>query len=88
MLGYHGLAKLSKDHRDRLYEIITSLIQLDLNERVIQQSIQLRQHRKMGLADAIIAATALANGLALVTRNVDDFANVATLKVINPFTAE
>jgi predicted nucleic acid-binding protein len=54
---------------------------------VIQQAIVLRQLRKMSLADAIIAATALAPDLPLVTRNVDDFKHIAGLKLINPFMA-
>jgi predicted nucleic acid-binding protein len=60
LLGFPGLAKLSQKHRDRLHEIVLSLIQLDLNESVIQQAITLLQQKKMGLADAIIAGTALA----------------------------
>ncbi len=49
------------------------------------RAITLRQQRKMGLGDSIIAATALVHGLALVTRNVDDFKHVAGLALINPF---
>jgi predicted nucleic acid-binding protein len=45
----------------------------------------LRQQKKTSLADAVIAATALAHDLPLVTRNVDDFKHVAGLKLINPF---
>ena len=39
----------------------------------------------MGLADAIIAATALVHGLRLVTRNESDFKHVTGLQVTNPF---
>jgi predicted nucleic acid-binding protein len=35
--------------------------------------------------DALIAATALAHGLALVTRNVQDFRHIGALKIINPW---
>jgi toxin FitB len=44
-----------------------------------------RQESKMGLADAIIAATALVHHLPLVTRNEEDFKHVAGLRVVNPF---
>jgi predicted nucleic acid-binding protein len=53
---------------------------------VVQQAIALRQQVKMGLADAVIAATALAHNLPLATRNVDDFKHITGLQIINPFT--
>lgn len=40
---------------------------------------------KMKLGDAIIAATALAYKIPLVTRNVDDFKHIVGLDLINPF---
>jgi predicted nucleic acid-binding protein len=58
---------------------------LALEEPIIVRAIELRQERKMGLADAIIAATALVHQLPLVTRNVDDFNHIAGLEIINPF---
>ena len=57
-----------------------------LDAAVIERAIALRQESKMGLADAIIAATALVHGLNLVTRNDGDFKHVAGLRVVNPFT--
>jgi predicted nucleic acid-binding protein len=44
----------------------------------------LRQQRRIKLPDATIAATALAHGLPLITRNAADFQGVAGLSVINP----
>ncbi len=41
-----------------------------------------------GAMDAIIAATALEYDLTLVTRNVDDFKQVESLKLVNPFAAQ
>ena len=85
VLGFHGLAALPEDRRTRLHEIVGSMVQLELSESVIQQAVALRQQRRMSLADAIIAATALVLGLPLVTRNVIDFKHVAGLTLINPF---
>ena len=87
VLGFPGFGNLSEERRARLQEIVASMVELELNERVIQQAIVLRQLRKMSLADAVIAATALAHELPLVTRNVDDFKHIAGLKLINPFAA-
>lgn len=53
--------------------------------RSIQRSVSLRQQKKMSLADAIIAATALEYGVPLVTRNLDDFRPIAELELRNPF---
>jgi predicted nucleic acid-binding protein len=41
----------------------------------------------MGLGDAVIAVTALVHDLPLLTRNVDDFKNLAGLRVENPLAA-
>jgi toxin FitB len=87
VLGYTGFGSLPEDRRVRLREIVTSLVELGLNEIVIQRAIALRQQKKMSLADAVIAATALAHDLPLVTRNIDDFKHIAGLKLINPFDA-
>jgi predicted nucleic acid-binding protein len=45
----------------------------------------LRQQHKIKLPDAIIAATAMAEGLTLITRNSDDFKNINSLKLLNPW---
>jgi predicted nucleic acid-binding protein len=39
----------------------------------------------VSLGDALIAATALEQGLPLVTRNTDDFKWIAGLQLVNPF---
>jgi len=87
VLGFPGFTNLSTDRRTHLHEIVASMVELEMNEAVIQRAIALRQQKKMSLADAIIAATALVHDLPLVTRNVDDFKHIAGLKVINPFAA-
>jgi hypothetical protein len=85
VLGFPGWAGLPEDRRVRLQEIVASMIELELDENVIQQTIALRQSRKISLADAVIAGTALAHGLPLATRNTDDFRHIAGLRLVNPF---
>ena len=46
-----------------------------------------RRGRAMPIKDSLIAATALANGLAVATRNRADFEK-AGLEVVNPFESE
>ena len=81
-LGYH---RLSDAERQGLEAAIARMTVLALEDTVVGRAISLRQERKMGLADAIIAATALLHRLPLVTRNVDGFKHVAGLEIVNPF---
>ena len=62
-----------------LQSFVQSVEVLPLNEPVIQQTIRLRQQHRIKLPDAIIAATALAHGLPLLTRNTSDFSAVTGL---------
>lgn len=85
VLGFPGFDHLSETCRSRLQEIVASMVELEMNEAVIQRAIALRRQRKISLADAIIAATALVHELPLVTRNVEDFKHISGLEIINPF---
>jgi len=67
--------------------LVSSVTVLPLDEPVIQQTILLRQQRRIKLPDAIIAATALAHGLPLITRNTADFQGILGLLVVNPHNA-
>ena len=70
-----GLAKLRP--------FIQGAIIYSLEEKYVQQTILLRQQYKIKLPDAIVAATAISEGLTLITRNTDDFKNIASLKLLN-----
>lgn len=80
-LGFH---RLSETHRHWLEVAFSRMKILALDETVIDRAIVLRQVRNVGLADAIIAATALVHALPLVTRNTVDFQNIEGLRLINP----
>lgn len=58
---------------------------LDLTEDVANQSIEIRENLKTKVPDAIIAATAVVYDLTLITRNVGDFKNIPSLKLVNPW---
>jgi len=59
---------------------------LPINESVIEKTILIGQAKKIGLGDAIIAATALVHSLVLISRNISDFKNIPGLKTIDPYT--
>jgi predicted nucleic acid-binding protein len=62
-------------------EFISHATVFDLRDAIAEQSIQLRQQFKTKTPDAIIAATALVNGLTVVTNNTSDFSRLG-LKTI------
>lgn len=57
---------------------------LDLDEAVAERWAALPLRRTLPAIDSLIAATALAHGLTVATRNVADFAD-AGVEVCNPF---
>lgn len=82
VLGYHGLAE---DERRDLGDFLAASAIVPLDEAAANRAIALRQQRKIALADALIAATALKTDCELVTRNVDDFRWITGLRLVNPF---
>jgi len=57
----------------------------ELTSDIVSKTIQIRQKQKIKLPDAVIAATALTNGLTLVSRNTKDFKNIQAIEVIDPY---
>ena len=82
-LGYHKLTAGAEDYITYLFR--GSQI-LPLSDQIAQQTVTLRQQRRMGLGDAIIAATAMVHELALVTHNTEDFRWIAGLELLDPLT--
>ncbi|NJL38219.1 MAG: type II toxin-antitoxin system VapC family toxin [Leptolyngbyaceae cyanobacterium RM2_2_4] len=85
VLGYHLLTKQQREYFEELFRVAQVL---PISQDVLTQAVALRQQRRMTLGDAIIAGTALAHKLTLITRNVDDFRWVAELNLLNPFDAD
>jgi hypothetical protein len=85
VLGFTGFNTLSEDRRVRLQEMLSTLVEIELDEPVIQRAIQLRQQKRMSIADSVVAATALVSNFELVTRDVADFKHIDGLRLINPF---
>jgi toxin FitB len=63
-----GYPHITPEERRALEAALQLLPEIQLTEAVATGAIALRQQRRMSLADAIIAATALAHALPLVTQ--------------------
>ena len=83
VLGYLNLSEESKQAFER---ILATIRIFPLNLAIADRAVALRQIRRMGLGDAIIAATALEHDLTLLTRNTRDFRQITNLRLINPIT--
>lgn len=81
-LGFHQLPAIDREYFEALFQ---QLHLLPVTDAVLLRAVQLRQERKMGLGDSIVAATALEAKLPeLITRNIKDFAHLSALRVLNP----
>ena len=82
----YGYQNLTAAERERLETIFRRTQVLPLTDAIANQAIYLRQQRRMGLGDAIIAATAMTHNLALVTHNTEDFRWINGLELLDPLS--
>lgn len=82
VLGWH---KLTPQDKTDLEIFLAAGVVLSISDTIADRALALRQARRFSLGDALIAATVLEHDLELVTRNADDFKQVAGLKWSNPF---
>ncbi len=66
LLSFHGL---TEEQQQWLYRFIGSIGVINLDDNVKDKAIELRKNHRMKLPDAIIAASAIENGLELVSRD-------------------
>lgn len=81
VLGFHNL---SQKEKTEFIEFFKNTEVIPINNEIKDIAISLRQKSKIKLADSIIAATALAHKLPLVTANEKDFKDIKELSIINP----
>ncbi len=79
VLGYGGLT--SSDEQ-ALRSLLSHFEEVPITSSIIEEAIRVRREHRMKTPDAIIAATALIQQMALVTRDVADFKRVSGLKLL------
>jgi hypothetical protein len=82
VLGY----QFTKSEEKRfIEELCRYLPVIELEKRIVEKVIQIRQLNKIKLPDAIILSTALINNFELITANITDFSDIdSNLVVSNP----
>ncbi len=74
----------NEDERAEVKSFLECLDIFDTNKAIAIQCLKNRKKRKIKIPDNLIASTAQANNLTLVTRNSDDFKNL-DINMINIF---
>ena len=82
LLGFNATPQNSKD----LQDLVDSVEILSLTDAIVNETIALRKIKKIKLADAIIAATAIVHNLTIISRNTVDFKNIAGLTCLDPYS--
>ena len=84
LLGWNGH---TADSRRETEALLAQLMEITLTSAIVALVIDIRSTITIKLPDAIIAASALAENLPLMTCNTGDFKRIAGLVVIDPFAA-
>lgn len=74
----------TEENHQILADFISDSQLYSLSENVVELCIEIRKKYKTKLPDAIIAATALTHQFTLISRNLGDFKNIESLRVIDP----
>ena len=72
------------EQEDEVGELLATLSEVGLNRHIAEEAGRIRRSSRLGLADALVAATALHLGVPLMTRNRRDFERVPGLKLRAP----
>jgi len=80
--------KISEFELAQINLFVKTAIIFDLiDTNIVQLAINIRKTNKTKTTDAIIAATALAYNLTLITRNSKDFSGIGNLSLFDPWHA-
>ena len=81
VLSFSGLPYAEQARTEQFLE--SEFLFIPLDRSLARVAAHIRRTRRIKTPDSIVAATAIASGTSLVTRNVRDFRNVPGLTVLN-----
>lgn len=83
----YGKQGLTRSEAIAIAGLLTKIRKVDLDRSILRRYDSLLRkyhHRRLLKADALIAATAWAKGLILITGNVTDFSFIEEIQVVSP----
>ena len=83
LFAFAAITKTEQQKLEEFIDFITIYDNISLNIRT--HTVNIRKVYRLKLPDALIAATSLAYGLILISRNIKDFENISGLQVIDPY---
>ena len=69
----------------KIKEFIDDSAIIEISPDIVSKCVNISRNRKIKTPDAIIAATAFAYNLMLITNNEKDFVHIKGLKICNPY---
>ncbi len=79
-----GFPDINSEEELKFLEMINMANVINLDDEIINKTIEIRKNYRTKLPDAIIAATSLIYNLTLISRNVKDFEKITGIELINP----
>lgn len=73
---------LTADEIRFILSFLKSFVSISFTDTLADLAAELRRHYRLSLPDAAIAATAIYNGVPLVTRDVQDFQKIKQLSIV------
>lgn len=80
-----GWPKITEEESKKVKAFIANSTVLTINDEIKGRTIIIKQQKNIKRPDALIAATAIAFDLTLLSRNEKDFLDIKGLKFVNPF---
>ena len=78
--------RLNEEENRIIKGLLEKLLPISLTEVVKEKTIEIKKNFKIGIADAIIAASAIVLNASLITRDEPGFNKIKEIYLINPFT--
>jgi hypothetical protein len=82
-LELFSFSKMSSQEVAKIEEVLKTIAVIPVDSRIARIAGPLRQLYRLDVPDSVIAATALFTGTTLVTRNIQHFKKIPSLKILN-----